>query len=200
MRNPEGGLTWRAKEGELTFTPYWRWGSAGIGGVLLRYRRVLGDPAYGTSILDDLLIDTDRKYTIFPGWFFGLAGIGDFYLDLAELGEDREVALAGARKVLSGIRLFQLEREAGIAFPGETLSRISCDYGTGGAGIALFLHRLLHGGGPAFLLDELIHRQPKSEGRDSCCPGPERSRRLETFRAERTCSAPKPRRGASSTV
>jgi hypothetical protein len=173
LRNPDGGLTWRAREGELTFTPYWRWGSAGIGSVLLRYRRVLGDPAYGTKILDDLLIDTDRKYTIFPGWFFGLAGIGDFYLDLAEMGGDREAALAGAHKVLSGIRLFQLEREDGIAFPGETLSRISCDFGTGGAGIALFLHRLLHGGRPAYLLDELIDRRPKGAGSGFALSGPD---------------------------
>lgn len=173
LRNPEGGLTWKAKEGELTFTPYWRWGSAGIGSVLLRYRRVLGDPTYGTKILDGLLVDTDRKYTIFPGRFFGLAGIGDFYLDLAELGGDRETALAGARKVLSGIRLFQLERPAGVAFPGETLSRISCDYGTGGAGIALFLHRLLHGGRPAFLLDELIDGRPHSPGSGFALSGPD---------------------------
>lgn len=159
LRNPDGGLTWRAKEGELTYTPYWRWGSAGIGMVLLRYAQVLGDPAYGKSLLADLLVDADRKYTLFPGRFFGLAGIGELHLDLAQLGGDRERALAGARKALAGIQLFQLERAAGTAFPGETLARISCDYGTGSAGIALFLHRLLHGGHPAFMLDELLERR-----------------------------------------
>jgi serine/threonine protein kinase len=159
LRNADGGMTWKAKEGEPTYTPYWRWGSAGIGMVLLRYRRALGDPAYGTALIEDLLIDTDRKYTIFPGHFFGLAGIGGLYLDLATMATadaDRERALAGARKALSGILLFQLEKKSGLAFPGETLARISCDYGTGGAGIALFIHRLLKGGTPAFMLDELL--------------------------------------------
>jgi hypothetical protein len=47
-----------------------------------------------------------------------------------------------------------------MAFPGDTLSRVSCDYGTGSAGIALFIHRLLHGGATDFMLDELL------EGRD----------------------------------
>ncbi len=156
LRNADGGLTWRAKESAPTYTPYWRWGSAGIGMVLLRYRRVLGDPVYGTSLIEDLLIDTDRKYTIFPGRSFGLAGIGELYLDLAAMDGDRERALAGAWKALSGILLFRLEKEGGLAFPGETLARISCDFGTGGAGIALFLHRLLRGGPPPFMLDELL--------------------------------------------
>jgi serine/threonine protein kinase len=156
LRNADGGLTWRAKEGAPTFTPYWRWGSAGIGMAFLRYRRVLGDPSYGTALLEDLLIDTDRKYTIFPGRFFGLAGIGELYLDLAAMDGGSGRALAGARKAWSGIQLFRLEKDAGLAFPGETLARISCDYGTGSAGIALFLHRLLRGGAAAFLLDELL--------------------------------------------
>jgi hypothetical protein len=159
LRNVDGGLTWRAKEGERTFTPYWRWGSSGVGMVLLRYLKVGADEALA-KVLEDLLIDTDRKYSIFPGQFFGLAGIGEFYLDLADFTDDRERAIAGARKTLSGLLPFQLARADGIAFPGETLSRISCDYGTGGAGIALFIHRLLKGGGPSFMLDELLAPRP----------------------------------------
>ncbi len=159
IRNADGGLTWKARESAPTYTPYWRWGSAGVGMALLRYRQVLGDPSYGSALIEDLLIDTDRKYTIFPGRFFGLAGIGELYLDLAAMDGDRERALAGARKALSGILLFQVERGPGLAFPGETLARISWDLGTGGAGIALFLHRLLHGGPQAFLLDELLDPQ-----------------------------------------
>ncbi|HEY0515126.1 MAG TPA: class III lanthionine synthetase LanKC [Thermoanaerobaculia bacterium] len=156
FRNADGGLTWKAKEGEPTYTPYWRWGSAGIGMTLLRYRQALGDSIAETSLLPDLFIDVDRKYTIFPGRFFGLAGLGEFHLDLAELGEDRELALTAARRALAGILLFQLPRPGGLAFPGDSLARISCDFGTGSAGIALFVHRLLKGGRPAFMLDELL--------------------------------------------
>jgi hypothetical protein len=157
LRDADGSLTWLATESVRSATPYWRWGSAGIGMVLLRYLRALGEARH-EALLAGLDGDTDRKYTIFPGRFFGLAGIGDFHLDRALLGHDRdrERALLAARKALSGILLFRVERAAGTAFPGESRTRISCDFGTGGAGIALFLHRLLTGGGPAFMLDELL--------------------------------------------
>jgi hypothetical protein len=123
---------------------------------LLRYRQVLGASSEDAGFLPDLFIDADRKYTIFPGRFFGLAGLGEFHLDLAELGDNRERALTAARRALAGILLFKIERPGGLAFPGDSLARISCDFGTGSAGIALFLHRLLNGGGPAFMLDELL--------------------------------------------
>jgi hypothetical protein len=159
FRNTDGGMTWKAKEGEPTYTPYWRWGSAGIGMTLLRYRQEFGDSFAETGLVSDLFIDADRKYTIFPGRFFGLAGLGEFHLDLSELGGDRELALTAARRALAGILLFQLPRPGGLAFPGDSLARISCDFGTGSAGIALFVHRLLKGGGPAFMLDELLKNQ-----------------------------------------
>jgi hypothetical protein len=155
IRSLDGGLTWRARESEPTVTPYWRWGSAGIGMMMLRYRKALGESTWD-SALEGLLIDVDRKYTLFPGRSFGLAGIGEFFLDLAHLGWSHEIGRRGARKALSGIMLFQLKRSGGIAFPGESLSRISCDFNTGSAGIAHFLHRLHNGGPPAFMLDELL--------------------------------------------
>ncbi|HEY2295783.1 MAG TPA: class III lanthionine synthetase LanKC [Thermoanaerobaculia bacterium] len=130
LRNADGGLTWKAKEGEPTYTPYWRWGSAGVGMTLLRYRRALGDLIPETGLLPDLFIDADRKYTIFPGRFFGLAGLGELHLDLAESGDDRELALTAARRALAGILLFQLPRPGGLAFPGDSLARISCDLGS----------------------------------------------------------------------
>jgi hypothetical protein len=52
---------------------------------------------------------------------------------------------------------FQVPWQDGtIAFPSESLARISCDFGTGGAGIALFIHRLLTQSAPSFMLDELL--------------------------------------------
>lgn len=180
VRTPEGGLTWRVQEGHSTTTPYWRWGSAGIGMVLLRYAVGLQTSDYD-SALADIDLDCDRKYSIFPGLHLGLAGIGEFYLDLARMRGDSE-ALRKARKLLSGILLFKLKREAGVAFPGETRSKISCDLASGGAGIALFLHRYLH---PSlttpFMVDELIERTlPR---------GPAPARMIEDYRVELVASA-----------
>jgi hypothetical protein len=152
---PDDGVSWRAREEEPTYTPYWRWGSAGIGQAYLRYLTVVPDGPYW-ELFDKLVVDCDRKYSIFPGRFFGLSGIGDFCLDWAELGPNREHALVAAKKALSGTLMYPVNRPNGIAFPGDTLSRVSCDYGTGGAGIAIFLHRVLHGGATDFMLDDLL--------------------------------------------
>jgi hypothetical protein len=58
--------------------------------------------------------------------------------------------------------MFRVERR-GIAFPGDSLSRLSCDYGTGSAGIALFLNRLLGRQKSDFMLDPLFTISNKSQ-------------------------------------
>ncbi len=136
--------------------PYWRYGTAGIGTVLLRYYLVTKRSDY-RLLLDEVCREMDRKYTIYPGRGFGLAALGECLLDMASLGIDREGCLAKARRVASGILLFQLDKgEQGIAFPGAELWRISCDYLDGAAGIALFLHRLINCAAPDFMLDEFL--------------------------------------------
>jgi hypothetical protein len=154
----DDGVSWRATEDRPTYTPYWRWGSAGVGMALLRYMEVVPDAPY-RPLFEKLIVDCDRKYSIFPGRFFGLSGVGDFCLDWARFGPDRELAMRAARKTLSGALLFKVDRKNGAAFPGDTLSRVSCDYGTGSAGIALFIHRLRHGGETDFMLDQLLGRR-----------------------------------------
>lgn len=160
---PDDGISWRARDDQPTYTPYWRWGSSGIGMALLRYMQVVPDAPY-RELFDRLTIDCDRKYSIFPGRFFGLSGIGEFCLDWERFGSDREHARNAARKNLSGTLLYQVDRgDKGMAFPGDTLSRVSCDFGTGSAGIALFIHRYLHGGDTDFMLDELFAARASRE-------------------------------------
>jgi serine/threonine protein kinase len=172
----DGGLSWRqSPAGNSPVYPYWKFGSAGIGAVLLRYHRLLGLDRY-RSILDKIWIDTDRKYAVFPGRFLGLAGIGDFLLDMHQfLREDQY--LQSAHRVAESLMHFRVERH-GATFPGDMLSRLSCDYGTGSAGIALFLRRLTTGGPGEFRLDSFFDgRQTEhvnlllSKGSGSPCPG-----------------------------
>lgn len=158
VRNKDGGITWRLNEKSDTVTPYWRYGSVGVGTAVLRYFVVTRREKY-KGVLDDIIVDADRKYAIFPSLFFGLAGLGEFFLDLARYDPKNESHKHCARKAAAGVLLFKLSRETGIAFPGEQLMRISCDYATGSAGIMLFLHRLMHLGQPSFLLDELLSRR-----------------------------------------
>lgn len=80
---------------------------------------------------------------MFPGQFMGLSGLGEFSLDLYDLFGDSRF-LQGAEKAARGIMLFRVERN-GIAFPGDQLARLSCDYGTGAQGSPCFSIALLVG-------------------------------------------------------
>jgi len=154
----DGGLSWtETVESASPLYPYWRYGSAGIGIATARFQRLVGSPRY-QSVLDRIFIDTDRKYSVFPGRFTGLAGLGEFLLDMHDLSGERRF-LESANKVAEGVLHFRVKRN-GTAFPGELLSRLCCDYGTGSAGIALFLNRLLGNQKSDFLLDELFGSLP----------------------------------------
>jgi predicted Ser/Thr protein kinase len=153
--NLEDGLSWkRALDPTNIMYPYWRYGSAGVGTAVVRYYRLLGGERY-REVLEKIFIDTNRKYAVYPGFFLGLSGLGEFLLDLYQCTNERH-HLDGAYRVASGLSLFKIEKERGVAFPGDTLRRISCDYGTGSAGIGHFLHRLTRGTGSNYLLDELF--------------------------------------------
>lgn len=154
VETKDGGLSWaRSADSRSPLYPYSRFGGAGIGRVVLRYYRVLKYQGL-RAILEKIFIESDRKYAVSPGQFMGLSGLGEFSLDLYDLlGESR--FLRGAEKATRGIMLFRVQRN-GIAFPGDQLARLSCDYGTGSAGVALFLNRIMGRQGPNFMLDSLF--------------------------------------------
>jgi hypothetical protein len=138
----------------LPLYPYWRFGSAGVGSAVLRFYKVLGDEKYG-SMLARIFIDTDRKYAVFPGRFMGLVGLGDFLMDMYDFTGEHQY-LASARRVGEGLMQLKVER-SGIAFPGDWISRLCCDYGTGSAGVALFFSRLAGRRKSDFMLDRLLN-------------------------------------------
>lgn len=150
----DGGLSWaQTADSRSPLYPYWQFGSAGIGRVVLRFSRLLKSEELHV-VLERIFIDSDRKYAAFPGQFMGLSGLGEFSLDLYDfLNESR--FLQSAEKAARGIMLFRVEHN-GIAFPGDHLARLSCDYGTGSAGVALFLNRLIGRQGCNFMLDSLF--------------------------------------------
>jgi class III lanthionine synthetase len=156
------GPLWPSRTGpQRTLVPYWRYGSVGVGAVLLRYRQVVSDERYD-SALQEIRRSATRRYAIFPQRGFGLTGLGDFLIDMANHGIDEEKSLAAARTVASGVLLFFLDRgDDGIAFPGSELWKISCDLTTGSAGVALFFDRLLTRRPMEFMLDQLLSASAK---------------------------------------
>lgn len=147
---------------EEVHIPYWLDGSAGVATALIRFWSCTKEPRY-LDALELLAPDTFRKYTVFPGLFRGLSGLGNFLLDAYNFtGNERY--LREAYRTASGAVLFGIRRPNGIAFPGEQLYRISTDFGTGSSGVALFLHRLVHAdrrlGNFNFVLDQLLQGGP----------------------------------------
>ncbi len=136
--------------------PYWRFGSAGVLTALIRYVAITKDPDLMNQFRL-ILPDIQRKYTKFPGLFSGLAGLGNALLDASHILGDQECG-AVAWSVARGILLQAVRRDSGTYFPGEFSFRLSMDLGTGSAGIALFLHRLLTGvSNSNFVPDGLLH-------------------------------------------
>lgn len=139
---------------------YWDIGSAGIAATVIRYAAVARD-AELFAWAKKLESDIRRKYAVFPQLFHGLAGLGNSLLDLSIFSDDGD-QLDAAWDVAEGVLLFGIEREEGVAFPGEQAARESADFATGAAGIGLFLRRLLDaddGSAPRsfnFALDELL--------------------------------------------
>jgi serine/threonine protein kinase len=158
VRTQDGGVEWpRCVGSKSPIYSYWKRGSAGIGQAVLRFYRVTEKESYA-DLLEEIYLDTNREYAALPGLFNGLAGMGEFLLGLYEV-TGKATHLAAARHVASGIMRFAVQRD-GTGFCGDRQSRLSCDYGTGSAGIALFLSRLNSGQAGSFYLDSLFASTP----------------------------------------
>jgi len=149
------GFPRRSGASSSILLPYLAEGSAGVGCVVLRYYAVTGNHRY-RDIAVRIKAAVAQKYTVVPGLHDGLAGLGAFLLDAGEFLDDKHCREL-AHRVAQGIKLFRIERDGGCIFPGLDQGKLITDYAEGSAGIALFLNRLLHGGGSFdFMLDSLL--------------------------------------------
>lgn len=137
----DGGLAWPGIYPGV-ITPYWRYGSAGVGSILIRFFTALGEERY-KLLAEKAAKYAASKYTVFPGQLVGLSGIGEFLLDMYAATGNVDY-LRQADMVVSGILLYQVPRDHGIAFPGDELVRITTDFATGSAGIIAFIHRRIY--------------------------------------------------------
>lgn len=145
----EESVRFRRSANNPTFYPYWRVGSAGIGSVALRFHAALGEPRY-IEIAQKIARDLTDSYSVFPSNFLGMAGFGNFFVDMYQHTGEASF-LEEARRFVDRIMLFAIEKPTGIVFPGEELIRLATDYGTGSAGTGTFFHRVVAGGGIPYL-------------------------------------------------
>ncbi|WP_375754309.1 class III lanthionine synthetase LanKC [Corallococcus exercitus] len=136
MRRPAGA------GGAPESCPDWYEGTAGVGTALVRFWHVTRDERY-RGLLERIAPDAARTYAATPGLFHGMAGLGNFLLDLYRF-TGQSSYLQQARHAGQLTALFGVKQGAGVAFPGKDVTRLTLDFGTGTAGVALFLHRLAH--------------------------------------------------------
>ena len=149
-----GVLSFPISPGDSTLLPYLEAGSAGIAKVAIRYGM--------WDVLDRILSDVHRKYAGSAGLLFGLGGFIDVLTDAFLYSGDVRY-LEMAKRPLAGLRdIYIIGQSVGSATPGEGLFRISCDYGTGVAGVLRAVFRHAHPDLADFTLDEV--RSPVQEG------------------------------------
>jgi tRNA A-37 threonylcarbamoyl transferase component Bud32 len=145
---------------EGSLEPYVEVGTAGVAKVLLRY----GDLDAARTLLRALAA---TRFSVLPGYVFGLSGVADALLDAADITGESAWRAAALRQLDVVRRTFMFEPDerfglgrpggtAPLALPGEGLLRCACDYATGSAGVLRVLHRARQGGAADFLLDEAV--------------------------------------------
>jgi serine/threonine protein kinase len=146
----KGRLRWGRYEGALIWEPYLAHGGAGIGSTLIRFYDILQEPEY-LRVAEYVAASCYSKFAVEPGQFQGLAGIGEFMLDMYQV-TGNELYRSHSLEIADTILAYGIPKTSGLAFPGRLLLRISTDYAFGSAGVGLYLHRLVNPG-PRPMLD-----------------------------------------------
>ncbi|GJF32099.1 serine/threonine protein kinase [Kitasatospora sp. NE20-6] len=137
----EAGMTFPVSAVDSRAMPYLYCGSAGMLHVASRYLAVAEDERLAAAV-PRLLPVTGVAYTVMPGLFQGLSGLGFALADHAAVtgsAESRAAAVRTAQKLFG----FALPHATGVRMPGDQLLRCSADLWSGSAGVLLFLTELL---------------------------------------------------------
>jgi len=147
VENEKGILSFPRGPSDRTIEPYLEEGSAGIAKVAIRYGM--------WDQMEMIMSDVHRKYTVFPGLFYGLGSFVDILTDAFMFSNDAKY-LEMAKRPITGIRdIYLMKQPRGSATPGDGLFKISCDYATGVAGVMRALYRFTHLDEADFVLDDI---------------------------------------------
>jgi serine/threonine protein kinase len=134
--------------------PHARFGSSGIGAACIRYFAQTGDNRFKDIALD-CAYSVRLRLTNKLWQEAGASGWGEFLLDMEQfLGDGRFGSIAYYQA--EGIMPHVLSLEGGNAFAGTDLYRVCSEFGTGSAGIGIFINRLLHKKSRLLMLDDLL--------------------------------------------
>ncbi|HYW91508.1 MAG TPA: class III lanthionine synthetase LanKC [Gammaproteobacteria bacterium] len=136
-------------DGAGRWDPYWVEGGAGVAAVLVRFAGAFEDERY-RELACRVAAGAYTPVLSAPGQFLGTSGLGETMLDLHVLTGDN-VWLERAWQLADVTRLFELDGESGVIYPGRFHLRRSHDYAFGSSGAGHFLLRMARGG------DRLFH-------------------------------------------
>ncbi|EJQ04432.1 MULTISPECIES: lanthionine synthetase LanC family protein [Bacillus] len=136
------GISLPIKSNSNVFSPYLANGGAGLVKTIIRHLN------YSTASKDVfekyllLLLDgIDSKFASNPSYFYGLAGIGDAFLDAYHYFNN-ELYLQKAYEIFQSIQLFKVPFEGNHYYPGVDLLNLGLDFEKGLAGILYFYKKL----------------------------------------------------------
>ncbi|MBB2910866.1 tRNA A-37 threonylcarbamoyl transferase component Bud32 [Streptosporangium becharense] len=125
--------------------PHWCSGSSGIGTYLVRLYAATGEQRFRDAARGAAVTVHDARLNSGTTACHGLAGDGQFLLDMADLlGEPAYHEQAEELAAVLWARA--VRRDGLLVVPGENDAEISMGWNTGLAGVLDFLYRLRHGG------------------------------------------------------
>jgi hypothetical protein len=140
-----GAAYWTSGDDRTVWKTHWCSGSSGIGTFLIRAWRQDGNDRWREVAHQAALAVRRSRRHAGPSQCHGLAGDGEFLLDLADItGQESYRDWAG--ELATAIQVRHALRHGRMLAPDETSTTVVADFNTGLSGVLAFFLRLRHGG------------------------------------------------------
>ncbi|WP_281179566.1 class IV lanthionine synthetase LanL [Micromonospora rosaria] len=136
---------WSEAAGKPGLLYHWCNGSSGVGTLFARLYPATGDPGYLRLADRAARAVLRQRWRSGTAYCHGLAGDGDFLLDLAEASGD-PLHRAWAEEIACTLYDRRTYRDGHAVLPNETGAQVTAEFGAGLAGHLAFLLRLRYGG------------------------------------------------------
>jgi serine/threonine protein kinase len=123
-------------------SPYVASGTAGLIKAGIRYLKNTNNQELELkNSIKSLLNGIDTKFVTNPTYFYGLAGIGDTFIDAYNYFNN-PLYLKKAQEIFKSLQLFKLSLKGYTYYPGDDLMNLGLDFEKGLAGILYFYKKL----------------------------------------------------------
>ncbi|MFG2143299.1 class IV lanthionine synthetase LanL [Streptomyces sp. NPDC048696] len=141
----DGAAYWRSGERGGPRKTHWCSGSSGVGTFLVRVWQETGENEFLQCARQAAVAVRRSRRQIGTSQCHGLAGDGEFLLDLADACAD-PVYRDWAGELASALHVRNVRRGGRTLVPDDSGTQVWADYGTGLSGALAFLLRYVHGG------------------------------------------------------